>query len=284
MGAVELIIISDAIHNIYFTYAFCGSGHVIFDVVGTQGSQKTQTMKVVYTFVFSLFFLTVWASCPISHSYDDIAGTITFDTSPQTATVGVDTDNDGVSDYTLTQVSGDTYALPAGFPTSPVPTLYSLDFAGTVCSYNQLLPVELLYFRVNGDVLEWATASEENNSHFEVERSVDGRDFLAIGKVEGNGTTSERNEYKYNIPQGAAYYRLKQVDFDGAYEYSDVVFSRGDVDEFTVFPTFFSDVSELKANQPFTLYDLSGQKCEPISSGIYLARCEYGQVVRIMKK
>lgn len=93
------------------------------------------------------------------------------------------------------------------------------------------LPVEMIYFTASLDdddaVLEWATASELNNDRFEVERSLDGVNFELIGEVTGNGTTDIQQNYQYiDIAprQGLNYYRLKQVDFDGAFEYSEIVF------------------------------------------------------------
>lgn len=95
------------------------------------------------------------------------------------------------------------------------------------------LPVELVSF--NGKVsksgisLEWRTASEIDNSHFEIERSTDGYAFEQIGKVNGNGNSSIAINYHYldGRPQpGLNYYRLKQVDFDGKHEYSKVIMVR----------------------------------------------------------
>lgn len=93
------------------------------------------------------------------------------------------------------------------------------------------LPVEMLYFNArlkDGDaILEWATASELNNDRFDVERSSDGIIFETIGEVQGNGTTDLQVVYNFvDIAprQGLNYYRLKQVDFDGAFEYSEITF------------------------------------------------------------
>jgi hypothetical protein len=92
------------------------------------------------------------------------------------------------------------------------------------------LPVELVYFTATvqgGSVsLYWLTASEDNNSHFEVERSADGETFVSLGRVEGNGTSSRSIKYSYgddNPLAGTSYYRLKQVDFNGEFAYSKVV-------------------------------------------------------------
>ena len=94
------------------------------------------------------------------------------------------------------------------------------------------LPVDLIAFTAEplgnkNALLQWTTASEINNSHFDVERSYNGRTFEAIGKVSGNGNSQHQIEYSYTDAsvskvQNTVYYRLKQVDFDGAYEYSDI--------------------------------------------------------------
>ncbi|NJB85970.1 hypothetical protein GGR26_001738 [Lewinella marina] len=92
------------------------------------------------------------------------------------------------------------------------------------------LPVELLYFTAavekTGVTLRWVTISEEDNDRFIVERSSDGRRFTALGTVQGQGNSRVPVEYTYvdkSPLAGTAYYRLKQVDFDGAESYSDVV-------------------------------------------------------------
>jgi hypothetical protein len=85
------------------------------------------------------------------------------------------------------------------------------------------LPVELIHFtgrmKEKQAVLSWVTASEENNDHFEIERSSDGVVFHSIGDVEGQGTISARFTYDFIDDQpmfGVSYYRLIQVDYDGA--------------------------------------------------------------------
>ncbi len=92
------------------------------------------------------------------------------------------------------------------------------------------LPVELTSFTanaINGFVeLNWLTATEINNQGFEIERRTESSEFRTIGFVEGNGTTTEQNSYSYidkTAEQGMNFYRLKQIDFDGTYAYSDVI-------------------------------------------------------------
>jgi hypothetical protein len=93
------------------------------------------------------------------------------------------------------------------------------------------VPVELTSFAANvnnnGDViLNWTTASELNNQLFEIERRSEEGQYLRIGYVEGHGTTTEAQEYSYidnTVETGTYFYRLKQIDFLGTYEYSDEV-------------------------------------------------------------
>ncbi|MFT3884582.1 MAG: T9SS type A sorting domain-containing protein [Flavobacteriales bacterium] len=92
------------------------------------------------------------------------------------------------------------------------------------------LPVELLFFDAqpvgsSAVQLAWATASERDNDHFDVERSTDGRTFMRIVTVVGNGTSMQRIDYGLRDEQpqpGINYYRLKQVDVDGAFVHSEV--------------------------------------------------------------
>lgn len=93
-----------------------------------------------------------------------------------------------------------------------------------------VLPVDLIRFDAypqDGRVeLAWTTASELNNNYFQIEHSRNGIDFQAIGKMKGNGTTSETVAYQFlhrNPVAGTNYYRLKQMDFDGAFEYSNII-------------------------------------------------------------
>jgi len=96
-----------------------------------------------------------------------------------------------------------------------------------------VLPVELISFQGNVDGndvgLNWSTATEDENEKFEIEVSYNGIDYEQLDSVEGAGTTDVTQYYSYShnnvalLGSELAYYRLKQVDFSGQYEYSDVV-------------------------------------------------------------
>jgi hypothetical protein len=71
--------------------------------------------------------------------------------------------------------------------------------------------------------LNWSTASEINNYGFEVERKSADSDFEAVGFVPGFGSTTEKKDYSFvdsRVTNGTYTYRLRQIDFDGSYEYS----------------------------------------------------------------
>ena len=91
------------------------------------------------------------------------------------------------------------------------------------------LPVEFIDFdaeRFDDYVLlTWSTASELNNNLFEIQKSTFGKKFLPIAVVSGNGTTNEIQHYSYTDYNASlsAFYRLKQIDYDGTYAYSKVV-------------------------------------------------------------
>ncbi len=111
------------------------------------------------------------------------------------------------------------------------PTWFDIS-QGNSINISGIIPVELTSFSgmvtQDGIKLDWTTATETNNRGFEIERATDGKTFTKVGFVEGNGTSTERNNYSFvdhsNFRQNSVvYYRLKQVDYDGTFSYSDVI-------------------------------------------------------------
>ena len=144
------------------------------------------------------------------------------------------TTTDAAGIWTLTLAApialGDVAQITA---TATTPT--ALNIAGPFVTSefsrcNDILPVEFLSFTAvknqNGVLLSWKTATETNNDYFLVERSIDGIHFTAIGApVKGAGTSQQVNAYKLldiNPSDGINYYRIRQVDYDGKFDFSDV--------------------------------------------------------------
>jgi hypothetical protein len=113
-------------------------------------------------------------------------------------------------------------------------TLLNFSLTGTASNYiaNVLAPLPVVFgdfraARQNGQaILQWKTEQETNNAAYVIERSANGKDYEPIGEVKGAGTTTLRNSYTYtdrNPLTGKNYYRLKQVDFNGSFMYSNVL-------------------------------------------------------------
>lgn len=100
---------------------------------------------------------------------------------------------------------------------APNAALISLETGNIV-----VLPIDLITFTANSQAttvnLNWSTASETDNSHFDITRSVDGKVFDVIGTEKGNGTTKSVSNYRFTDSSpvlGTNYYQLRQVDFNG---------------------------------------------------------------------
>ena len=125
-------------------------------------------------------------------------------------------------------------SIPAGYITGGSGTLVT--FAG-ITTGNQLLPVELTSFDAlvqdNTVTLVWKTATEVNNYGFEILRLAqnDNTDWKKIGFVQGHGNSNSPKSYTFtdnlarahNLNLDRLQYRLKQIDFDGSYKYSDII-------------------------------------------------------------
>ena len=125
----------------------------------------------------------------------------------------------------LTSASGsDPYTAQTESMTLTTTTYFS------IADKNTALPVELTSFDAHSDngknILEWNTASEINNDHFEIQRFDDSKKWNTIGEVAGHGTTNEKQFYSFTDgsvqTSGDVYYRLKQVDYNGAFKYSEI--------------------------------------------------------------
>lgn len=136
------------------------------------------------------------------------------------------------------------------------------------------LPVKLTSFTAkkqnNNILLNWNTASEQNNAYFEAQRSSDGTTFKTIGTIKGNGTTNDTHTYSFIDAAplaGTNYYRINQVDLDGKSTQSTVVAMNEDA-PLPKFSAYISPDEELHAtvfsetevNANITISDISGRK------------------------
>ncbi|MGI4865927.1 MAG: hypothetical protein ACRYFZ_18530 [Janthinobacterium lividum] len=180
----------------------------------------------------------------------------------------------------------------------------------TVAGGEAPLPVALTRFTAEPQgadaLLRWATASEKNNDHFEIEASTDGRAFARIGTVVGHGTTAQAHDYQFVDPSIAhyaaspVYYRLRQVDLDGTFSYSPVraVAVSGPAG-LALFPNPTSRAATLTGTQPgtvVTVLDAIGRQVlaitadatgtaalvlpEGVATGVYVVRAS-SQALRL---
>ena len=181
------------------------------------------------------------------------------------------------------------------------------------------VPVELYSFTArtidNIVTLAWSTASESNNYGFQIERSIDGKSWQAISFLEGYGTTALSHHYTYketNQIAGDYYYRLKQIDLDGKYEYSDILkvsveppkafqLEQNYPNPFNPFTTI-SYVLPRESELELAVFDLQGRRIAELykgrkpagyhtlrwdasaqTSGTYFVRMRAGDVVAVRK-
>ena len=179
------------------------------------------------------------------------------------------------------------------------------------------VPVELISFSANTieDKIElsWSTATETNNAGFEIQRSIDSKEFVAVGYVKGKGTTTERQSYTYvdNASGSKFYYRLKQVDFNGSYEFSNIVEVASVPRKFSLFqnyPNPFNPSTKISYSLPkesfvtLKVYDVLGNEivtlvnekksvgnyevnfdATKLSSGIYYYKLTAGNFSQVKK-
>lgn len=179
------------------------------------------------------------------------------------------------------------------------------------------LPITLLNFTAqkngNTSLLQWKISNEINNAYFSVEHSTNGINFATLGKIEGRGTVSTQQIYQFTDDKplkGLNFYRLKQVDIDGNFTYSNIVSVNFDNANgvFKIFPNPALDRVRLTLPVSTTtsfinVYDLGGKKVmvkqigsnisdesldvSALSSGLYQVTLVQGtqkQTLQLIKK
>jgi len=186
------------------------------------------------------------------------------------------------------------------------------------CTYvGPPLPVTWLYFKgktVSKDnILDWATANEQNSKLFEVERSLTGTNFSRIGTINATGNSSQTNTYQYTdrnidrLNSEFMFYRLKQIDLDGKFNYSNIVrlrYNEKNTANTIVYPNPTpGSITILVGSNTLigtvaALYDINGRLLENIKisnssqqvdlgkyvNGVYFIRLSNKEVLRIIKQ
>lgn len=152
-------------------------------------------------------------------------------------------------------------------------------YAGDLCSYSfnpvsGVLNVELVDFYATGlsngsNVLKWKTLTESNSAYFAIERSTDGLDFEHMETLQGAGNSEQVLNYitvDEQPPVGTVYYRIKAVDTDGRFTYSEVkTLANSAVRELSLFPNpsetgvFTLDLNGKKGMEYVQLFTLDGK-------------------------
>jgi len=128
----------------------------------------------------------------------------------------------------LSSTSG---SITGTFDTENIPSNAIVQYTSEAVNLSiGLLPVELINFEVaaqnNHVQIHWQTTSESNSKDFIIELSQDGQNFVALGTVQAAGNSTDLRNYQFihkNPANGTKYYRLRQQDFDGAFEYSKIL-------------------------------------------------------------
>jgi len=186
--------------------------------------------------------------------------------------------NGGGAILGLHNFDGTQTVIPAGYNYStpwsvPTGSPEGHRFSNGCPECNTPLPVELVSFRGQSaegyNLIQWKTITEKNNDYFVLERSTGGSEFEEVAVIEGNGDSNHEIEYGYRHlnPDELQYYRLKQVDFDGAASYSSIISVQSNGSGIKIYPNptsgklFFDIENVLKSNEVFTISytDISGK-------------------------
>ncbi len=200
---------------------------------------------------------------------------------------------------------------------------YGWGIIDALSAINTPVPVELTSFNAdvfgNNVLLTWVTATETNSFGFSIERSRDNSTFTEVAFVHSAGNSSSTRIYRYNdevFSSGKYIYRLKQIDHDNSFSYSNevevVVLSPASFDLFQNYPNPFNPSTKIKFSVPFdsyikmNMYDVLGNKVaevfegevesgihelildaakfsQPLSSGVYFLRLEAENFAKAIK-
>lgn len=182
----------------------------------------------------------------------------------------------GANPVSVSHWTGSTYEqLAASYSSNTFALAAVSSFANAFIGGNAAsIPVEMITFKgyTKGavNILNWSTASERNNREFVIERSLNGHDYQTIGSVKGNGNSAVVQNYNFTddaAPLSIAYYRLRQIDFDGKENVSKAITlarsgnAKAGLEK--IYPSVTSDVLTIEmttnGNTTLTITDLLGR-------------------------
>ncbi|MDY0083416.1 MAG: T9SS type A sorting domain-containing protein, partial [Ignavibacteriaceae bacterium] len=159
---------------------------------------------------------------------------------------------------------------------------YGVGPLGYIVSYldTSIIPVELINFSVeqieNKILLRWVTATETNNYGFEILRTTDLLYWEIIGFISGNGSTSSQSNYNFydtEVIGERCYYKLRQIDYDGSYEFSEIITINISIDSYSLSQNYpnpanpstaiIFSVSQ-KTDVKIELFSITGEKLRQI--------------------
>jgi hypothetical protein len=202
----------------------------------------------------------------------------------------------------------ETSATRSGNTFSAMIYRFSQFSVGEATGFSNVLPVQLTQFtatpKTNSVALNWTTASEKDNAFFQIEHSVNGKDFKSIGSINGNGSSAQTISYSFehNAPaEGVNYYRLKQVDVDGKFNYSTIKTAIIGKASFIIKSNLVTNaldiITSTKAPVAFGIFSTNGQRMlndfaqgeklvdvSRLPAGLYFIKVGDGQVARFVKQ
>ncbi len=181
----------------------------------------------------------------LNNGYWTITSTPSTSTGTYTATLfntpGTYSNSGGASTWTvMKKPSSGTWVLEGTCAPSTVSQVVRVGMSGFsqfgTAQSSLILPVELISFTGevtdHGNLIQWTTDSEYNNDYFSLEKSFDGLGFAEITRLDGSENTLMQSHYQYlddNRFAGDNYYRLRQVNLDGSFGYSNVILLQNEI-------------------------------------------------------
>ncbi|MBI1937865.1 MAG: T9SS type A sorting domain-containing protein [Ignavibacteriales bacterium] len=222
------------------------------------------------------------------------------------------------STQTFTSTTGEYSITGSGIKSAKITHSGSTYNEYNLLKYDSTTPVELVFFAASTEdgyvKLEWETATEINNFGFSVQRKTDNEVWEEIGFVHGHGNSNSPKYYLFvdqSPPGGEVFYRIKQIDFDGAFKYYGPVDVAVNIARFTLnqnFPNPFNPVTTIsywlpeKTNVKLVVFDILGREVAELvngeqasgvynikfdgsnlNSGIYFYRLDAGEFTDVKK-